>query len=254
MKHVKIVLLLVVLFSCSKSDDKGSTATAPTESSTAESTTTSTTAPELGEHETWTARVKENLTEIQIYESEDASQPFARLDNPDHRGTPAVLYVIGTEISDPRIEVLLPTPPNGSKGWINSSDVDFVKNQYRIIIELEAHKMTVTNQGEEVINTSVGVGREGRETPTGLYFIKELLQPPDPNGTYGPFAYGISGSTNNPEVASEFEGGGVIGIHGTNQPEALGTDVSSGCIRVNNSVITDMVDFIPLGTPVEIRS
>ncbi|HET6836076.1 MAG TPA: L,D-transpeptidase [Acidimicrobiales bacterium] len=52
------------------------------------------------------------------------------------------------------------------------------------------------------------------------------MQPPDPNGPYGPYADGLSGFSN---VLDEFKGGdGVIGIHGTNQPEAIGTDVSPG--------------------------
>ena len=50
---------------------------------------------------------------------------------------------------------------------------------------------------------------------------------------------------------SSFNGGaGVIGIHGTNEPAALGTRVSHGCIRVANASITEMATFLPLGTPV----
>ena len=58
-------------------------------------------------------------------------------------------------------------------------------------------------------------------------------------------------------MLTSFNGGaGVIGIHGTNEPEALGTDVSSGCIRVHNDVIERLVEEIglPLGTPVEIQA
>ena len=46
----------------------------------------------------------------------------------------------------------------------------------------------------------------------------------------------------------------MIGIHGTNEPDKVGTDVSSGCIRLNNEDIERMVEEIglPLGTPVEI--
>ena len=88
-------------------------------------------------------------------------------------------------------------------------------------------------------------------TPGGIYYLKELLQPPSPNGPYGTYAYGLSGFSN---VLESFNGGpGVIGIHGTNDPSAIGTDVSSGCIRLNNAVIERLVNDIglPLGTPVE---
>ncbi|WP_338052762.1 L,D-transpeptidase [Protofrankia coriariae] len=44
----------------------------------------------------------------------------------------------------------------------------------------------------------------------------------------------------------------MIGIHGTNQPNLLGQDVSHGCIRVSNETITRLARLLPLGTPVEI--
>ena len=85
-----------------------------------------------------------------------------------------------------------------------------------------------------------------------MYYLKELLEPPDPNGAYGPYAYGLSGFSNNPELANFNGGDGIIGIHGTNQPDKIGSDVSHGCIRVSNEVITEMAASLPLGTPVEI--
>ena len=99
----------------------------------------------------------------------------------------------------------------------------------------------------------MGVGRAEVPTPGGIYYLKELLQPPNPDGAYGVYAYGLSGFSN---VLQNFNGGsGVIGIHGTNEPEKVGTDVSHGCIRLHNEAIVRMVEEIglPLGTPVEIH-
>ena len=57
------------------------------------------------------------------------------------------------------------------------------------------------------------------------------------------------------EVLFEFAGGnGVVGIHGTNNPSLLGTDVSHGCIRMSNEGITRLADTLPLGVPVEIHA
>jgi lipoprotein-anchoring transpeptidase ErfK/SrfK len=56
-------------------------------------------------------------------------------------------------------------------------------------------------------------------------------------------------------VLDEFKGGdGVIGIHGTNEPDAIGTDVSHGCIRIRNEAILELVPVLPLGTPVHIAA
>ena len=59
------------------------------------------------------------------------------------------------------------------------------------------------------------------------------------------------------EVLEEFAGGpGQLGLHGTNDPDTLGTQVSSGCIRLHNDEISRLVLEVglPLGTPVEVIS
>jgi lipoprotein-anchoring transpeptidase ErfK/SrfK len=85
-------------------------------------------------------------------------------------------------------------------------------------------------------------------TPSGRYYITELLRQPDPTGLYGPYAFGLSAHST---VLHEFAGrDGILGIHGTNYPRGIGTDVSHGCIRVSNAAITRLARILPLGTPV----
>jgi lipoprotein-anchoring transpeptidase ErfK/SrfK len=56
-------------------------------------------------------------------------------------------------------------------------------------------------------------------------------------------------------VLTSFNGGeAIVGIHGTNKPELIGEDVSSGCIRVRNDAIREMRELLPLGTPVSIEA
>ena len=87
-------------------------------------------------------------------------------------------------------------------------------------------------------------------TPSGLYYIAELLRQPNPNGFYGPWAFALSAYS---PVLSHFGGGGgQVGIHGTNEPLGIGHTVSHGCIRVRNSVIERLAAILPLGTPVRI--
>ena len=40
------------------------------------------------------------------------------------------------------------------------------------------------------------------------------------------------------------------GIHGTNEPETIGTNVSSGCIRLTNDDVTDLYSRVRVGTRV----
>lgn len=47
-------------------------------------------------------------------------------------------------------------------------------------------------------------------------------------------------------------GGGLYGIHGTNNPSSIGTYASAGCIRMHNQDAIWLYDHTPVGTPVEI--
>ncbi|WP_062077821.1 L,D-transpeptidase [Demequina globuliformis] len=156
------------------------------------------------------------------------------------------------EATDGWLEVYLPVRPNGSTGWIPASDVTLSSTDYRVEVGLDDFTLTVYQGADAVVTTPIGVGTDDRPTPGGVYYIRELLQPETPDGPYGTYAYGLSGYS---PVLETFNGGeAIIGMHGTNEPDSLGEYVSSGCIRMANDVITELVtDYgLPLGTPVYI--
>lgn len=182
----------------------------------------------------------------------------AELDNPTEVGGPLVFQLVDDRVDvrrtegdpDDWVEVHLPVRPNGTTGWVPLDRLELSRNDYRIEIDAGDHRLEVWRGGERWIETTVAIGTGATPTPRGEFYVIELLQPPDPTGLYGPFAFGLSGFS---ETLTSFRGGdGVIGIHGTDEPEALGTDVSHGCVRVDNEVITAMAGVIPLGTPVVI--
>lgn len=211
--------------------------------------TTTTTVPEPVGAEVAQAKA----SAIDVYASEDATVPDRQIVSGVDTSVDTIPIVfLVRSAGDERHEVYLPVRPNGSLGWVNASDVTLSRVPYRIEVGISEHRIRVFDGDELIVDEPVGVGRQDRPTPGGVYYLKELLQPPDPNGPYGTYAYGLSGFSN---VLTSFNGGsGVIGIHGTNEPEAIGTDVSSGCIRVHNDVIERLVHEVglPLGTPVEI--
>lgn len=193
------------------------------------------------------------VPQLAIYDGPGAV-PRRALANPQPSGAPLVLLV--TEQRAGWLQVLLPVRPNGSTGWIRSDEVSLVANDFRIIVELGAHRITAYQGTEVLLSEPIGIGTQAAPTPGGLYYVKELFQPIDsagnldPGGPYGPFAYGLSGFS---EVLFSFGGGdGQFGIHGTNDPSGLGRDVSNGCIRMSNAGITRLARTLPLGVPVEI--
>lgn len=160
---------------------------------------------------------------------------------------PVVLMAVGA-IGD-FVRVAIPLRPNGTLGWVRRSDVTLVHSTFRVEIDLSTNTMTVFDGDKIALRAAVAAGTGGTPTPRGLFFLKEVV-PQSPGGALGPYAFGLSGFST---VLTSFGGGeGVIGIHGTNAPGKLGSNVSHGCVRVDNVTITKMVRLLPLGTPVEI--
>jgi lipoprotein-anchoring transpeptidase ErfK/SrfK len=185
---------------------------------------------------------------INVYSSPHSSAPLMKLDSPNLDGAKVTFLV--TKRTGKWAHVLLPTRPNGSTGWIKTTHVSLTGHSYRMVINLDKHILKVWNGTQRILRTPIGVGQAVTPTPTGLYYITELLKQPDPTGTYGPYAFGLSAHS---DVLNEFAGrDGVLGIHGTNFPQGIGTNVSHGCIRMSNDAITKLADILPVGTPVRI--
>jgi len=148
------------------------------------------------------------------------------------------------------LHVLLPARPNGSTGWVRSDDVTQSIVTYRVTVSLSDHRLVVRDGDSLVLETSVAVGKAETPTPPGLFFITELLSVPDSTGPYGPFAYGLSGHS--PVLTDFANGDGQLGLHGTNQPELLGSDATHGRIRLSNDDIGKLASELPLGTPINV--
>jgi lipoprotein-anchoring transpeptidase ErfK/SrfK len=210
-------------------------------------------APALGAtHEVVVGQAVVEQVVAYVRPDETAAQ-VAELTNPTAVGGPLVFALVDPEPPAPGqewVEVQLPIRPNGSTGWVQTDQLSLTVNPYRIEIDVSEFRLEVYRRGELWLSTEVAIGTGSTPTPRGRFYITELLQPPNPDGLYGPYAFGLSGYS---ERLTSFNGGdGVIGIHGTDEPERIGTEVSHGCIRLPNQVITELASVLPLGTPVHI--
>jgi lipoprotein-anchoring transpeptidase ErfK/SrfK len=147
-------------------------------------------------------------------------------------------------------QVLLPIQPNGSTGWVKADQVTATTTPYRIVVSRGQHTLTLYKSGDVIATEKVAIGTSDTPTPGGRFYLAELLKPPNPNGPYGPYAFGLNGFST---TLDSFDGTKpVIGLHGTNQPQLLGHDVSHGCIRLSNDAITRLAGTVPTGAPVDI--
>ncbi|GAA3592951.1 hypothetical protein GCM10022223_04650 [Kineosporia mesophila] len=150
------------------------------------------------------------------------------------------------------LKVHLPTRPNGATGWIPVEDVTLSTTPYRLVVSMDEHRLDLIEKGVRVRHYPIGVGKSTTPTPPGEYYLAELIRPPNPEGGYGPYAFGLSAHS---DALTSYAGGpGQLGLHGTNRPDLIGRDVSHGCIRIANDVITELARTVPLGSPIVIQA
>ncbi len=179
-----------------------------------------------------------------------AAGPYRRLGPLAHSyGSPLVFLVEARRRGWLRVQ--LPVRPNRSSAWIRASAVQLAVTDYRVVVNLRRRRLTVWRGPRRIVRTPIGVGRAVSPTPAGGYYLAYLLRPPQPDGVFGAYAFGLSAYS---DVYTSFAGGdGEIGLHGTDEPSGLGRYVSHGCIRVSNRAITLLAHTLPLGTPITIE-
>ena len=190
---------------------------------------------------------------VPVYDSPDAPEPsrtFAS-PNPIYGGGTIRVFLVKENRGD-WLNVYLPARPNGSTGWIRSSDVTINSHTFRMVVELGARRLTAYDKTDVIFDEPIAVGNSATPSSIGLFYTTELIIPVG-QPQYGPYAWGLSAYS---EVLYDFGGGdGQMGIHGTNDPSSIGRAVSNGCIRLSNDSITRLVEMLPVaGVPVEIRA
>ncbi|MEI7592370.1 MAG: L,D-transpeptidase [Actinomycetes bacterium] len=254
-----VTLMLGVLAGCAKSPTSASDTTSADNASSLAQPTAKTTCKELSTGQSLVATAK-NVGDLAIYADPSDAAPSQTMANPrlinNDPNAKSPLTFLVKDIPESQkckwVQVYLPVRPNGSTGWVKQSDVENAINDYRIEVSLDGFTLNVFKDGKQVQDIPIGVARDNTPTPGGMYYTTELIKTPDPQGAYGPYAFGLSGFS---DTLTTFNGGpGQLGIHGTNEPSAIGTKVSHGCIRMDNANITKLAKTIPLGTPVIIAA
>jgi lipoprotein-anchoring transpeptidase ErfK/SrfK len=214
-------------------------------------TTTTTTAPALPPPQP-SVTATQKVPEITAYhDAVETAAPVTKLSDRTEYGLPRTFLVTDQTSRPGWLNVLLPIRPNGASGWIKASEVTLGATDYEIKIEIAAHKLTLLKLGQPVLESAVVVGTDKTPTPPGRFYVTDPLDlHSQPNAGYGVFALGISGYS---EVLTSFKGGpGQLAVHGTNNPDQVGQNISNGCVRVPNDIIEQIAAQAPLGTPVTI--
>ena len=156
---------------------------------------------------------------------------------------------------------------------LSTIDPDLLRRQvpfrgpYRpgtIVVDVAERRLYLVQPGGVAIRYAVGVGREEALNFRGSAVIGRKAEWPRwaPTASmiarmprYAAYAGGMAGGLGNPLGARALylyrgKQDTDFRLHGTNEPETIGTAVSSGCIRLFNQDIIDLYNRVPVGSPV----
>jgi lipoprotein-anchoring transpeptidase ErfK/SrfK len=130
------------------------------------------------------------------------------------------------------------------RGLRAGEPIKVIKGPFHARISLGGYKLDLYLQKTYIQTFSVGIGKPGHDTPTGLWIVEpggKLIKPtwtdPDTGKTYtsddpdyplGSRWIGLKGVSGNAQNRTGFA------IHGTKDPNEIGAAVSRGCIRMYN--------------------
>lgn len=122
-----------------------------------------------------------------------------------------------------------------------------------IIVNKKTNHLVFFMDKKMVYDVKAATGKSKQDTPEGLFTITTKFVNPeytskkipgkDPKNPLGTRWMGFDAKGTN---------GRVYGIHGTNKPSSIGHYVSSGCIRLDNTIVEKLFDYVPLGTKIYI--
>jgi hypothetical protein len=148
------------------------------------------------------------------------------------------------------IEVALPKRPNGVTGWVAASALGGLHVvRGRLVVRRAKLRATLYNgAGHAIWSAPVGIGRPSLPTPAGHFYVREKLRAIGAP-LYGPYALGTSAYA---PTLTDWPGGGVVGIHGTDEPQLIPGRPSHGCMRLRNADVTRLWHVIGVGTPIDV--
>jgi len=125
-----------------------------------------------------------------------------------------------------------------------------------IVIDTPQKFLFLVEPGGRAIRYGVGVGRPGFEWSGAKTITRKAewpgwTPPPQMMLRRPDLPAHMDGGPDNPLGARAlYLGSSLYRIHGTNEPETIGHDVSSGCIRMMNEDVIDLYDRVRVGTKV----
>ena len=98
----------------------------------------------------------------------------------------------------------------------------------------------------------VAVGSRSNPTPRGRFSVTDKLRVQDESTPYGCCVLALSGHQT--KLPEDWPGGDRLAVHATRDVGSIGRRVSLGCMRATSSQARWLIEKVPLGAPVFVRS
>jgi lipoprotein-anchoring transpeptidase ErfK/SrfK len=128
-----------------------------------------------------------------------------------------------------------------------------------VVVHTAERYLYLVQGNGRALRYGIGVGRDGFQWQ-GLQKIvrkaewPDWVPPPEMIERQPYLPRFMAGGPGNPLGArAMYLGGTVYRIHGTNQPQTIGSAVSSGCFRLVNADVMDLYERVQVGTRVVVR-
>ncbi|MGH3764826.1 MAG: L,D-transpeptidase [Pseudonocardiaceae bacterium] len=141
------------------------------------------------------------------------------------------------------MQVLLPSRPNSSAGWITDTALDQAVTPYLIRVHLGSFTVELFKGGQRLGSWTAGIGKNSAPTPAGRTFLLGSFT--DPKQSYSPIILPLG--THSPTLNSFGGGPGTVALHTWPTADVFGTRSSDGCIRVPKDALNQLTQ-VPLGT------
>ena len=123
------------------------------------------------------------------------------------------------------------------------------KGTFSIVVDKSQNQLLLTENNEFIKVYPVATGKEN-STPAGTFKIVTRV----PNPVW--YKQGAVVPPDSPENILGTRWLGInkqgYGIHGTTDPNAIGHQVTAGCVRMTNQDVEELFDIVPIGTEVTI--
>ena len=165
-------------------------------------------------------------------------------------GSPRVFGVVRRE--GDWLAVQAPELENGEVAWLPARKARLDCVRWSLHADLSKRRLVVREDGRTTRALSVAIGRAGNATPQGRFSVTDRLRVTDGESSYGCCVLALTGHQT--DLPPDWPGGDRLAIHATRDLASIGRPTSLGCLRARAQQARWLIETIPLGTPIFIRS